>query len=246
MATFNFLSPADVPVTAVGCLGRCNKGPNVRILNSKNEVLEAGAVRGVDKIVDLLESHLMLEINVTSSEVLRLNYEGNIHLSNGQLEEAIDCYNTALSLREEGQEGILRLMRGSALLQRAYSARMRYRDMVKLSSRVLPSVDSIRQTLESLQVMSQVANAGSPELYYTTVHTTMLRVHALFESDDGLNMNPRWTELRSKVSRAECLMPNAYVYSLQTYTQPAHILNNSALLSTPPSTLHSPLSTLRH
>lgn len=32
MATFSFLTPHTIPVVGVNCLGRCNKGPNCRIL----------------------------------------------------------------------------------------------------------------------------------------------------------------------------------------------------------------------
>lgn len=40
MATFSALTPASVPVVGVNCLGRCNRGPNCRILNSDGEFVE--------------------------------------------------------------------------------------------------------------------------------------------------------------------------------------------------------------
>lgn len=55
-------------------------------------------VRSVEKVVDLLQQYLNLKINVTSADVLRLNYDGNIFLRNGQVDQAIECYNKALEL----------------------------------------------------------------------------------------------------------------------------------------------------
>ena len=52
--------------------------------------------------------------------MLRLNYEGNVHLRSGEVDLAIECYNKALAIVDSEQEGVLLVMRGSALLQRAY------------------------------------------------------------------------------------------------------------------------------
>jgi len=113
MATFSFLTPQTIPVVGVNCLGRCNKGPNCRILTPNgafqglmllNYIFcyklftkkEASMVRSVEKVVEILQQYLNLNINVTSADVLRLNYEGNVFLRNGQVDSAIDCYNKAL------------------------------------------------------------------------------------------------------------------------------------------------------
>ncbi len=40
MATFTFLTPPSVPVMGVNCLGRCNKGPNIRILTQEGTYVE--------------------------------------------------------------------------------------------------------------------------------------------------------------------------------------------------------------
>lgn len=99
-------------------------------------------VRSVERVVDLLQSHMKLNINMTSADVLRLNCkylftatvsylmigldivdEGNIHLRNGEVDLAIDCYDQALALGDKEQEGVLLVMRGTALLQRAYACR---------------------------------------------------------------------------------------------------------------------------
>ena len=39
-ATFTFLTPPSVPVVSVNCLGRCNKGPNARILTDEGAFVE--------------------------------------------------------------------------------------------------------------------------------------------------------------------------------------------------------------
>lgn len=64
-------------VLGVNCLGRCNKGPNAKILTKSGAFIEASTIRSVENVVDLLQLHLGLNVNVTSAEVLRLNYEGN-------------------------------------------------------------------------------------------------------------------------------------------------------------------------
>ena len=73
MATFSFLTPPNVAVVGVNCLGRCNRGPNCRILNSNGAFVEASMVRSVESVVELLQDHLDLKVNITSAEVLRLN-----------------------------------------------------------------------------------------------------------------------------------------------------------------------------
>lgn len=75
MATFTFLTPSTIPVVAVNCLGRCNKGPNVRVLTPQGGFVEATMVRSVEKVVELLQSTLHIDINMTSADVLRLNCE---------------------------------------------------------------------------------------------------------------------------------------------------------------------------
>jgi len=73
MAAFTFLTPEATPVVGVNCLGRCNKGPNVRIFTPEGAFVEASMVRSVEVVVELLQTHLLLQVNVTSAEVLKLN-----------------------------------------------------------------------------------------------------------------------------------------------------------------------------
>jgi hypothetical protein len=46
-----------------------------------------------------------------------------VHLRNGNVDLAIDCYDKAIELGDKEQEGVLLVMRGTALLQRAYACR---------------------------------------------------------------------------------------------------------------------------
>ena len=104
MATFGFLCPDTIPILGVNCLGKCNKGPNARILARNGTFVDVSMVRSVETVVQLLKTHLYLDVNTTSAEVLRLNYEGNIHLRNGNIGQAIDCYNLALQMGDKEQE----------------------------------------------------------------------------------------------------------------------------------------------
>eukprot|EP01041_Mallomonas_annulata_P006415 gene6415-12970_t len=148
MATFSFLCPQSIPVVSVNCLGRCNKGPNARILTPEGAFVEASAVNSVEIVVQLLRTHLNLDVNATSSEALRLNYEGNVHLRGGEVDRAIECYNRALSLGDHEQEGVLLVMRGTALLQRAYGYRMRYKDLLTAAQEVLPNMEWLESLLD--------------------------------------------------------------------------------------------------
>lgn len=188
MAAFTFLTPEKTSVVSVNCLGRCNKGPNVRILTSSGEFVEASMVRSVETVVDLLQTHLKLQVNVTSAEVLRLNYEGNVNLRSGNVDEAIDCYDRALDLRDKEQEGVLLVMRGTALLQRAYSARLRYKDIIAVADRILPTAESIGFVFNALSCVH-------PLLKLRISLELMLRVDGIFNS---LDSSPMWAELKNQ------------------------------------------------
>ena len=152
MATFSFLAGAT-PVVPVNCLGRCNKGPNIRIFTPDSAFIEASMVRSVETVVSLLQEHLNIKVNITQAEVLRLNYEGNVFLREGEVDYAIDRYNRALALGDKEQEGVLLVMRGSALLQRAYACRLRHKDLLLYAEQALPSLETIKSTLEAINCL---------------------------------------------------------------------------------------------
>lgn len=76
--------------------------------------------------------------------------EGNVYLRNGDLDQAISCYDRALLLGDPEQEGVLLVMRGTALLQRAYLYRMRQRDVLGVAEGVLPTSENIRSYMDLL------------------------------------------------------------------------------------------------
>eukprot|EP00981_Chlorochromonas_danica_P005052 scaffold1016_cov175-Ochromonas_danica.AAC.10 len=182
MATFTFLTPSTIPVVAVNCLGRCNKGPNVRVLTPQGGFVEATMVRSVEKVVELLQSTLHIDINMTSADVLRLNYEGNIYLRSGEVDQAIECYDKALSLGDKEQEGVLLVMRGTALLQRAYACRLRYKDIANVAQVILPSYEMLVKVLEMLSTSSSNQHV---------VLELLQRVNGLYQQ---LDQSPRWAE----------------------------------------------------
>lgn len=189
MATFSFLCPKDVcTVQSVNCLGRCNKGPNARILTKSGRFVEASMVRSVDNIVDLLDKHLDLSVNVTSAEVLRLNYEGNINLRAGKVDEAITYYTNALSLGDKDQEGVLLVMRGTALLQRAYGCRIRHKDLVSLAVDVLPSHEGVSALVEAF------SRLDTP-LSQQAVLTLLTQTNDIFKD---INKSPQWADAGQK------------------------------------------------
>jgi predicted RNA polymerase sigma factor len=49
--------------------------------------------------------------------------QGNTFLKNGDVNKALECYNTALSVCDDDQQCALLVMRGTALLQRAYDCK---------------------------------------------------------------------------------------------------------------------------
>lgn len=194
MATFTFLSPPNVSIVGSNCQGKCAKGPNVRIVvpgatNSAAAVpVEASNVRSVDAVVSLLQSELKLNVNMTSAAVLRLNYEGNVHLRNGEVDLAVDCYDRALELGDKEQEGVLLVMRGTALLQRAYACKIRYKDIGNIAEGVLPSLEGLRQLLSCFATMT-------PAMQCHATLESLLRVSAIFKK---LDKSPYWTEYKLK------------------------------------------------
>lgn len=211
MATFTFLTPPTVPVVSVNCLGRCNKGPNCRILTAEGAFVEASMVRSVETVVDLLQTHLNMAVNVTSAKVLDLNYEGNVHLRSGDLDSAIECYDKALELGDREQEGVLLVMRGTALLQRAYSCRMRSKDLSALANEVLPSIEGVRNLLNALSAFGPVTRTLASL-------DVLARVSSMYTS---LELSPKWPEARKRWPEAREGEP---VYSGQELISRAEFL----------------------
>jgi hypothetical protein len=61
---------------------------------------------------------------------LKLNFQGNQHLDKNEVDQAIECYDKALPLSHFGQEGVLRVMRSTAYLQRSCTHFMQFKELV--------------------------------------------------------------------------------------------------------------------
>ena len=202
---------------------RCNKGPNVKVVIDNKEVIHE-SVRSVENVVKILQDSLGIPVNLTSAEVLRLNYDGNFYLSEGKVEEAIRCYDQAIQLNDLYQEGILRLMRGIALLQRAYALRSRYRSIIAFAEDILPLFQDIKlfliDAISPLPVfvrctrLSAMSRDGADITLcrYLILNTTLLQIHRRLTM---LDSSPKWNEKKNKwpaiegpvVSSAKVLPP---------------------------------------
>lgn len=193
-ATFATLSHLanPIPIVPVGCLGRCNKGPNVRVLTKEPSFRECTSVRSVDAVVSLLQENLDIGVNLTEAEVLKLNYEGNVYLRDGEVDQAIESYSSALSLGSSSQEGVLLIMRGSALLQRAYSSRLKYKRALQDASETLPSLEDIKAGLTTLSPLPAPIRAK------TSMNLLLgaAKVYRKNVDKDGVEITRKWSDLR--------------------------------------------------
>lgn len=139
-------------------------------------------VRSVESIVDLLQTHLKLNINLISAEVLKLNYDGNAFLKSGDVDQAIDCYDKAIELGDKEQEGILLAMRGQALLQRAYSLKLKLKDIFAIMDEVIPTIEAISLTILAFSSLDA-------SIRHRAALDMLNRVHYVFRNIDS---SPKW------------------------------------------------------
>lgn len=194
MATLSHLAN-PIPIVPVGCLGRCNKGPNVRVLTKEPSFRECMSVRSVDAVVSLLQENMDIDVNLTEAEVLKLNYEGNVYLRDGEVDLAIESYSSALSLGDSSQEGVLLIMRGSALLQRAYSSRLKYKRALQDASEKLPSLEDIKTGMSSLSPLPAPIRAK------TSMNLLLgaAKVYRKNVDKDGVEITKKWADLRESM-----------------------------------------------
>jgi tetratricopeptide (TPR) repeat protein len=194
MATLSFLA-SPIQIVPVGCLGQCNKGPNVRLLTKESAFVECTSVRSVDAVVSLLEENLGVNVNMTAAQVLKLNYEGNVYLRDGEVDKAIDSYSGALRIGDSNQEGILLIMRGSALLQRAYSSRLKYKRALQEASESLPCIEDLRNGMLAFSYLHPIVQKratlnillGAAQVYKKEVEE---------DGVEAVEIDRKWSELR--------------------------------------------------
>ncbi|CAM9453702.1 unnamed protein product [Chrysoparadoxa australica] len=153
-----------VAVQGVNCLGRCNKGPNLRVRRqvegSQPTWLEFNRIDSVDRVHKILRDYLNVSVSTAAVDCLNFNFQGNAHLDRSEVSEAIECYDKAIETGWADQEGVLLVMRATAYLQRAYSHR---RALTALLSRVARDVPNTR-LLETIYQVGQQNGGRNPRL----------------------------------------------------------------------------------
>lgn len=154
LGSFIGLAPEDeVLVQGVNCLGRCNKGPNLRVLQEDGTWLEFNRIDSVERVYKILRDFLHVSVTKPAAECLKYNFLGNAHLDKKEIGEAIKCYDKAMATGWTDQEGVVLVMRATAYLQRAYSHRRALTSMVARVTKGMPSTEDLediyRQTAPS-------------------------------------------------------------------------------------------------
>mmetsp|Transcript_68847 Transcript_68847/g.118176 ORF Transcript_68847/g.118176 Transcript_68847/m.118176 type:complete len:258 (+) Transcript_68847:285-1058(+) len=107
----------------VGCMGACERGPNIRVSTSAG-IFEINSINGISKVVSVFRDAIGVDVDEQALGCLRENLAGNLHLQRNELSLAIESYDRALSLGYAPQEGVLLSLRSEAYLARAFSHRL--------------------------------------------------------------------------------------------------------------------------
>ena len=106
-------------------------------------------------------------LNVINRNIFIFCSEGNVFLRSGDVDLAIECYDKALELGDREQEGVLLVMRGSALLQRAYACRFSLK--MTFCFLFLTLVRTIFSCQSELSIMS-ILSINHVSIHYQTYH----------------------------------------------------------------------------
>lgn len=109
----------QIQIHEVGCMGACEKGPNIRVSTGKR-LYEINKVDGMPKVTSVLRDLLQVKIDERAVACLKDNLAGNLHLQCNELYSAIEAYDRALAVKYRPQEGVLLSMRSEAYLGRAF------------------------------------------------------------------------------------------------------------------------------
>ncbi|CAM9173191.1 unnamed protein product [Choristocarpus tenellus] len=145
LGAFIGLAPdGEVLVQGVNCLGRCNKGPNLRVRQEEGTWLEFNKIDSVDRVYKILRDYLLVDVSKSAAECLQYNFQANAALDRNEVGEAIEYYDKAIATGYSDQEGVLLVMRATAFLQRAYSHRRILNTLLERISRDVPSAAADR------------------------------------------------------------------------------------------------------
>ncbi|CBJ28575.1 conserved unknown protein [Ectocarpus siliculosus] len=141
LGSFVGLAPeGEVLVQGVNCLGRCNKGPNVRVRQETGNWLEFNRIENVERVYKILRDYLGADVSKEAALCLKYNFLANAALNRNEVTLAIDYYDKAIDTGYADQQGVLlvrtscgregswcgtvvddEVMRATAFIQRAYS-----------------------------------------------------------------------------------------------------------------------------
>ena len=181
-------------IQAVDCLNKCSKGPNMRILRSNGTFEELSKVDSVDRVHRVLTSHLGINVNTSRVECLKLNFRGNEHLERNEVDEAIECYDKAMELcYQNQQEGVIRVMRSTAYLQRAYNHFLTYRELIEklmvppYQATQISASQSSSSTKDSIQrnVSTQSQGKKGQEQYLSREDSVMTKSSTRVDDNGG-------------------------------------------------------------
>ena len=114
----------------VGCMGACERGPNIRVRTSPGagqgkeaKIYEINAVSNLAKVTSVLRDLLNVPVSDVAVATLEANLAGNQCLQRNEITLAIEAYDRAMSFGYEPQRGVLLSMRAGAYLLRAFTHR---------------------------------------------------------------------------------------------------------------------------
>ncbi|CAM9324107.1 unnamed protein product [Pylaiella littoralis] len=156
LGSFVGLAPeGEVLVQGVNCLGRCNKGPNVRVRQEDGNWLEFNRIENVERVYKILRDYLGADVSKEAALCLKYNFLANAALDRNEVTLAIDYYDKAIATGYADQQGVLLVMRATAFIQRAYSHGRALTDL-------LQKVVVDRPTQTTLYVLHELWKASGP------------------------------------------------------------------------------------
>ncbi|CAM9293778.1 unnamed protein product [Laminaria digitata] len=150
LGSFVGLAPeGEVLVQGVNCLGRCNKGPNLRVRQKDGSWLEFNRIDSVEKVYKILRDYLGADVSKEAALCLKYNFSANSALDRNEVTLAIDYYDKAIATGYVDQQGVLLVMRATAFMQRAYSHGRALTDLLQKVVVDMPT-DATLDTLHEL------------------------------------------------------------------------------------------------
>ncbi|CAN0331949.1 unnamed protein product [Ascophyllum nodosum] len=156
LGSFVGLAPqGEVSVQGVNCLGRCSKGPNLRVRQADGEWLEFNRIDSVERVYKVLRDYLGAPVSKKAALCFKYNFLANGALDRNEVATAIDYYDKAIATGYADQQGVLLVMRATAFMQRAYS---HGRELADMMQKVMVDVP----TQGTLNLLDELWKASDP------------------------------------------------------------------------------------